>query len=340
MDFNFDEDLFGESTGRCNLVTEDYTAKNCEQMWFISDDVTSNEEPIQLHLYRGDTYYYKKDYDNALKYYLLAMQLLHANNLSLKRVIQDCVARCYTNLAQYKDAETIAVQLCEDSYYMEQKTAALNLLLSVYHAAGKVKEEQNILQQFITLQPTNPHLWLQLAETYSIESSTCVPGRSQELLETVTSNSDCEITVLSDPDSQIEKDAATELLNVTSVVDTVRRYTTLLCKWASECNGYQSLQVISCLTAARILLSSVEHSVVSFAKERNQRLEKEIHERILSMNISDKVFEVLRQLTKYIIYRCEDEGFTDGNQIPKNLSERVNRKFEEKWFPWLQFLDS
>ncbi|XP_070566250.1 uncharacterized protein [Ptychodera flava] len=165
----FDEDLFGETKSRSANVTRTYNAKICEPMWFKDDvDYEDLAEQVQHYIYQGDLLYYQEKFEEAIHYYEKARARLSPSNIALKRMLQESLARCHMNCARHIEAEILAKEMFEESHYLEQKTSAYNLLVWVYHAAGKTLEEQKAVQQLISLQSSNAVLWMKLANTYFV----------------------------------------------------------------------------------------------------------------------------------------------------------------------------
>ncbi|XP_054241565.1 uncharacterized protein C8orf76 homolog [Indicator indicator] len=169
LGWQFEDSLFAPSRqrGPGGQPVSSCGAKLCEPLWFSSE--AASEEGaggLTASKFRADWAYRQRDFEKSLCEYSNCLLLLPANNIAMRRDVQEGQARCLSHLGRHEEALDVAEKMRNSATNTDHLTMVLNLQFAIYQGLGNVGKKIMCLQQLICLHPFNPWYWKLLAEAY------------------------------------------------------------------------------------------------------------------------------------------------------------------------------
>ncbi|XP_072279864.1 uncharacterized protein C8orf76 homolog [Pyxicephalus adspersus] len=337
FEFCFEDSVFSETRDRSAGRDESYTAKQCEPQWFCED--TSGDEATDEHTilkFRADLSYRQKNFLKAFNEYGSCYELLPAANNAMRRDVQEGQARCLIYLRRFTEALEITQALMKGVNNTDHLTGALNLQASIHKHLGNLKEAVSCLQQLVTLQCFNPHVWVSLAESYQSLLFSASHCRNASVNSSETSVRDCCVN------------AFIRTVDTTDMKDykiTQRHCSTNITFPVFKCceNGTQ-LWIWSCASfiRARILLQFIQPQHASFVLDHNLKTQDYIEEQINQMGITEECNTIITNIMSedLLAERIQEEGQIDAKstQALNTFTMPTDTEFTERWFTKIQSL--
>lgn len=359
-----EDDVFHFHKERNKVASEEpYTAKLCHPLWFDDIDLSglSSTEAQTILKYRGDVAYHNARYDAALRMYQQCQDQLQANNVSMRRGVEEDKARCYLRLGQLENAISCARNVSEMAFNFEQVTDALQLFLDIYRTADIPSKISSTLKSLLLLHPNNSAFWVQLGDIYFASLSSNWSGDTLSIEE--HSSTDSEQNSLPDV-KHISKDLDNlrtpiqdccdetysesklfpkfnDLTTLSNIVDTHQT-----CKDRCRRICSKEFSVLACLTcylASSLLLKSICYRQNSFAKSRNKTMQMKVNSR---MGILQKFgIEALQtecsDFLKVALNLSDAEDRSAATVVDEialrrvlNSDDECEETFTKKWFSW------
>ncbi|ELT91083.1 hypothetical protein CAPTEDRAFT_206179 [Capitella teleta] len=296
-DFEFDDDLFGETRQRSKPALHSYNAKICGARWFDDEENAGDTEPAFFYKFRADLAYKDQDYQTALDNYIKSIAALSTNNTTVIRDVEEGICRCYYALGEQRLAEEAANRVWNISVNFEQKTSALNLIVALGLHFKQYKAALDSLIQLTLLHPANPELWLKLAFTYMHLTHA---SSSENIFPS--------IALLREPFQPL-----------------------------SHISISPKLVVCTCFARSKRLLRNVMRHVSSFVKEKNLKSQSQIDKYIEQLNLPAEQMERCYVWVNKQTTACKEDDedkIVPNVQILDAPTEQIRADFETKWFSW------
>ncbi|KAH7974476.1 hypothetical protein HPB49_015784 [Dermacentor silvarum] len=133
MEFAFDDDVFDSPRIRCSEPGTSYNAKICESEWFLTATTDDHEEKMMLEKYKGDYYYARNDFRNALEVYERCLDLAPKSATSVKRDCVEGMSRCCLKLGRNDEALKYADTLETLATNSDHRVAVWMLQSEIYN---------------------------------------------------------------------------------------------------------------------------------------------------------------------------------------------------------------
>ncbi|XP_072044795.1 uncharacterized protein [Amphiura filiformis] len=99
---------------------------------------------------------------------------------------------------------------------------------------------------------------------------------------------------------------------------------------------------VGCLIRSSVLLGTVQHTVTSFAKIKNEQLHKEIETTIESLQLDSSIIQRVRQYSEDDVFargsKSEDASIQEEDKSADKAESSIilltGRDFEQRWFAW------
>ncbi|KAI0211388.1 hypothetical protein LSAT2_003789 [Lamellibrachia satsuma] len=303
---DFDDSLFeGEKVRSVDSATSLYKAKVYSSEWFESElEDGDAAEQHNVYKYRAELAYRKELYEDSLRCYGNCLGLISAKNSVTWRDVIEGMCRCCLALGKDEQATSLAKQLHDSSITFEQKTSSWMLLAKVYRHMANLQEEEQILQVLLMMHPINPGFWLRLGVIHSsISGRQCATGQHH-------ARTDAAGNTVPETGDNVNGDN-----HFDSVDDTL--YKENHEKAVFSDTSSQHLQfACACLQRARLLLRSVQNTVVTFDKSCNVTQQQEIAEKIKQLNLPETTMQQYAEMTEKEVFKRKekpDGGFRDGH---------------------------
>uniref|UniRef100_A0ABM5GCK9 Uncharacterized protein C8orf76 homolog n=1 Tax=Pogona vitticeps TaxID=103695 RepID=A0ABM5GCK9_9SAUR len=364
----FEESVFeGGGRQREGRSSLEYSARCCEPEWFCEEtECEDDAEAVNLKKFRGDLAYKRQEFKKALAEYSDCLALLPPSNLAMRRDVLESQARCLAQLRRPKEALEIAEKLKNGATNTDHMTTVLGLQLVIFctlEHSGKIIEG---LQQLIALHPFHPGNWKLLAEAYRrlLKPPALFPGSETDPHQCGVSATGDSLPVSSAAANfqchkkhSLGNDASSWFSPKTngsfgSCEEGQRRVGLLSALGKSEANHKmktadcdsmerpQDIWIYACASfvRARLLFQLMESNQSSFALERNLQAQREIEDRLASMELKEQALSVVTEMMgedlvpEKLKEDAQGEVKCIGASALTSLLSAATEEFERKWF--------
>ncbi|XP_066273360.1 uncharacterized protein C8orf76 homolog [Branchiostoma lanceolatum] len=358
---SFDDSLFcgGNVRESRRLVSYNY-AKICEEGWFTQNVALHQKadvERLDVQKFSADQLYYQRDYSRALVIYRDMLGSIPPSNATVRRDVEEAIARCSLNLGEADAALDIALDMNKsvNPNNPDQQTVVWSLLRDVYKQMGKAQEYMRIQQDLVTLHPQNAHCWLELSDLYqkravlqrrgNTASKPLLAENSQ--IDTLLGNrTDKRQDDQKKAHSCVNRDTQWSFIqsgNSENSSDTCGEEKLLSCErkvldleLRDGCGEGQREDCLTCacLIQARVLLQETERGCTSFCRQKNKKLQANILRQLADMGVPE---HVVTEATKFLENRNEADTNIDTKSSDDPLEEQQDT-FEDRWLSWASCL--
>ncbi|XP_078598113.1 uncharacterized protein C8orf76 homolog [Branchiostoma floridae x Branchiostoma japonicum] len=348
---SFDDSLFSSGNVRESRRLVSYNAKICEEGWFTRDVglcQKADVERLDVQKFSADQLYYQKDYSGAMAIYRDMLGSIPPSNATVRRDVEEAIARCCLNLGEADAALDIALDMNKsvNPNNPDQQTVVWSLLRYVYKHMGNVQEYMRIQQDLVTLHPQNVHVWLELSDLYQKRAVLqCKENTSKPSLS-ANSQTHAGLTNITD-DIQDDQKKAQSCVDMEQSGNSSNTSDTCKEKLLSCERKMLDLQLrgghgeeqedrnlaCACLIQARVLLQEAERGCTSFSRQKNKKLQTNILRQLVDMGVPE---HVITDTTKFLENRSEVDASTD-RKLDDTL-ERPQHTFEDRWLSWASCL--
>ncbi|KAI8482417.1 hypothetical protein Bbelb_398130 [Branchiostoma belcheri] len=331
---SFDDSLFCGGNVRESRRLVSYNAKICEEGWFTQDvslHQKADVDRLDVLKFSADQLYYQKDYSRARDIYTDMLGSIPPSNATVRRDVEEAIARCNLNLGEPDAALDIALDMNKlvNPNNPDQQTVVWSLLRDVHKQMGNVQEYMRIQQDLVTLHPQNAHCWLELSDLYQKRAVLQYKGNTA-LKPSLSSNSQTGATVANMTDNIANNhDREEKLLSCEKKM--------LDFQLTDGCDEDQkdSCLACACLIQARVLLLEAERGCTSFSRQKNKELQNNILRQLTDMGVPG---DVVTQATEFLENRSEADAKMDQKSSDDTVDKQQDDTFEDRWLSWVSCL--
>ncbi|CAH1254041.1 C8orf76 [Branchiostoma lanceolatum] len=301
---SFDDSLFCGGNVRESRRLVSYNAKICEEGWFTQNVALHQKadvERLDVQKFSADQLYYQRDYRRALVIYRDMLGSIPPSNATVRRDVEEAIARCSLNLGEADAALDIALD-------MEQ----LSVKGIQHQGQGSVKGIQHQRQGSVK---GVQHHGQGIVEGVQHKGRGSVEGvQHQGQNKSVNPNN---------PDQQ------------TVVWSLLRDVYKQMGKAQEYMRIQQDLVTLHPQNAhCWVLLQETGKGCTSFCWQKNKKLQTNILRQLADMGVPE---HVVTEATKFLENRNEADTNIDTKSSDGPLEEQQDT-FEDRWLSWASCL--